>query len=144
MTAQNNAACVAVKAEPCQKQTKEPVLPSMRQAMALAINLVSTSLRQAINLIRNDDEWETPDIDAEYAVEHVLEHLQHLLKELPADRSVFDRKWLEAGSILKLAVRNFPLEKCAYFNILSAACKKFDVMFAAVEHADLEARRHGA
>lgn len=143
MTAKNNAARVAVKAKPCQKQTAETALPSMMQAMTLAIKLVSCSLRCAIDSISNDDEWASPDIDSEYAVEHVLEHLQQLLKELPRDRDVFDRKWFEAGSILKLAVRGFPLKDCAYFRLLSAACKQFDVMFAAVEYADLEGRRHG-
>ncbi|WP_211459211.1 hypothetical protein [Comamonas brasiliensis] len=111
-------------------------LPTLDQAMVLAVDMVCASLQDAINHTSLNEDWDSPDIDAEFAVEHVHEQLQRLRQSLPTDRLEFERKWLEAASIVKVVTRSFPDQNCVFINILSAVCKKFDVMLAAVEWMD--------
>lgn len=142
MNTQNNAAQVAVMAEPCPKNAGAVILPTMQQTMLTALAFVQHSLEYLVRVRCDDMGWEDQDADIHYAVDLALEHIKGLRAELPADRDVFDRKWLMAAAAINLSVRSFSHPDSSYFRLLTFAQQQFEVLVAIVEFVDGEAR-HG-
>lgn len=139
MTKNKNAAQVAVQAELCPKLA--PVgMPSTQQTMLAALAFVQSSLEWLVKTRLSDEEWDDDDVDVDYAVDLALEHIKGLRSNLPDDRDVFDRQWFMAAAAINLSVRAFSRTDCCYYRALTGVQQKFEVLVAAVEFAELEAR----
>lgn len=140
MNAQNNAARVAVQAEPCQKSSGAVALPSVKQTMLTALEFVQSSLEDLVRIRCADENWDEEDVDIDCAVDLALAHIKALRVQLPDDRNEFDRQWFMAAAAINLSVRAFSRTDCHYYRTLTGVRQKFDVLVATVEFVEWQAK----
>ena len=133
MTKPNNAAQVAVAAEPCLNLATATALPSVKQTMLMALAFVQHSLEHLVRERCADKHWDDKDVDVDMAVDLALEQIKRLREELPDDRDIFERKWYTAAAAINLGVRVFSRPDSAYFRWLDAVKQQFEVLVSAVE-----------
>ncbi len=169
MTASKNAARVAVKAAACpdaaakdkpqdvfdcmamdlpreqwpadclNEATSSVALPTLKQAMLLAVAYAQHSLEHLVRVRLEDEDWDDDDADVDYAVELALDCIKRLREALPEDKSVFDRQWYQAAAAINLCARTFSRTDCYYSRSLAGVKQQFDVLVSAVEFVELEA-----
>ncbi|QKV52038.1 hypothetical protein [Comamonas antarctica] len=143
MNAKNNAARVAVKAKPCQKQAASPCaasLPTWQQAMVTALSFAQYSLEGLVRTRCADKDWDDRDVDIDMSVDLALLQIKSMRASPPNERSEFETGWYMAAAAINLCVRTFSRPDTGYFRSLDALKKKFEVLAATVEFVDEEER----
>lgn len=139
MPTKTNAASKVVQAKPCPKTADIEALPTMRQMMLLALEIVGNSLEAVALASRVDEAWNEDDVDVDYAVDLALTYVKSLRANLPEDINEFGRQWYMAASAINLSVRAFSRTDCYYYRSLVDAKKNFEVLVSVVEFAEKRA-----
>lgn len=138
MTIKNNAAQVAVMAEPCLNLAAETVLPTTKQTMLMALAFVQRSLEHLAH--HYDGGWDDADTDVDMVAYLALEQIKRLREDLPDDRDTFECRWFEAAAAINLGVRAFSRPDSSYFRALKRIQQQFEVLAPAVEFIGEEMR----
>ena len=117
---------------------QDATLPSIKQAIALALAMAEARLRCLISVRCNDEHWSEADLDVDNATEIALVQILRM-KELGLEHShEFDAQWFMAAAALNLAEKAFSRKDCAYARVLAGAVDVFRVLAEAVEFAGAE------
>lgn len=139
MNAQNNAARVAVQAEPCSKQAASLALPTWQQSMALALAYAQNSLEHLVQLRCDDEDWNEDDVDVDLAIDLALLKIKEIRANPPAGIEDFEHGWYMAGAAVNLGMHAFSRHDSAYFRWLESVQRQFHVLVAMVEFAQWQA-----